>query len=422
MPREGLQTTRPLLAFVYHPVSFGAFELAGAAEEICDLLWVVDTTMPDVEFMTKLLRRLGRVIDVAGLAPDAAAELIGASSPGGILALTDGQLRWTAHVAERLGLPFHTPDTALRLTDKIEQRRAVAAAGLAVPGFWPVPEAGDDPGWKALEAQISFPAVLKPREGAGSRHVVAVSSLEELRAQAAEARAALSPRSRLTIEEYIRDRPSDIGAALAGYVSVESIISDGIVSHLAITGRTPTVPPFRESGFFIPALLEPAERDAVLELASAVIAALGVTIGSAHTEIKLTPDGPRVIELNGRAGGRTPEMVEAASGVDMLPITMRLALGETVVYEWMPPARDVVFVLYKHALAPLRVVAIEGLERLRAEPGVESVTLNRGPGQSVDWRDGNWGHVFSVHGRVGDHEQLKSLVRLIESETRILGE
>ena len=357
MPREGLQTTRPLLAFVYHPVSFGAFELAGAAEEICDLLWVVDTTMPDVEFMTKLLRRLGRVIDVAGLAPDAAAELIGASSPGGILALTDGQLRWTAHVAERLGLPFHTPDTALRLTDKIDQRRAVAAAGLAVPGFWPVPEAGDEPGWKALEAQISFPAVLKPREGAGSRDVVAVSSLEELRAQAAEARAALSPRSRLTIEEYIARSP-ERHRRRAGRLRV------GREHHQRRYRQPPRdngqdadrAAPFRESGFFIPALLErrrtrrgPGARQRRDRRARRDQSA------ALHTEIKLTPDGPRVIELNGRVGGRTPEMLEAAIGrrhaADHDAPGARRDVSST---SEMPPARDVVFVLYKHALAPLQ--------------------------------------------------------------------
>jgi hypothetical protein len=59
---------------------------------------------------------------------------------------------------------------------------------------------------------------------------------------------------------------------------------------------------------------------------------------------------------------------------------------------------------------------------VREEPGVEQVILNRGPGQRVDWREGNWGHVFSVHGTTPDHEQLKALMRRIAAETRIVGE
>src|SRR5271166_4285721 len=102
--------------------------------------------MPDVELMTRLLRRLGTVVDVAGLSPDTAAELIAVQAPDGILALHDGLLAWTAQIAERLSLPFHSVEVAERLTDKLIQRRALAAAGLGVPGFWPAPATDDEDG------------------------------------------------------------------------------------------------------------------------------------------------------------------------------------------------------------------------------------------------------------------------------------
>ncbi len=407
------------LAFVYHPFSFGALELAAAAGGVCDLVWVVDSSMPDVELMSKLLRRLGTVVDVAGVSAQQAAARIAPHAPDGILALADSLLDWTAEVATRLGLRFHTPEVAARLTDKYLQPRALAAAGVPAPEAWPLPVADDSGAWDELAA-VRFPAVLKPRRGEGSRDVIAVGSLGELRTRVAELE---GPRSReWVVQRYLPDRPGEVGE-FADYVSVESIVSAGTISHLALTGRTPVVPPFRESGFFIPAALQDGERDAVLALASRAIEALGVLTGTLHTEIKQTAEGPCVIEVNGRLGGGTSAMLASVTDVELLPIALRLALGESITFEKLLRPRGVAFVLYVHApVAMRRIVAVEGIEQLRADPCVDQVILNRGPGQSVDWRDGSWGHVFAVHGTTRDHAELAALAARIRAQTRVLGE
>jgi biotin carboxylase len=262
---------------------------------------------------------------------------------------------------------------------------------------------------------------MKPRSGLGSRDVVRVESIQDLRREVGSIADPVE-RAHLLLEEYLRDRPSDQDGVFAGYVSVESIVSDGRTSHLAITGRFPPAEPFRETGFFIPDALSDDDRRQVLETASATIAALGLTHGCVHTEIKLTPDGARAIELNGRMGGGTPEMLAAVTDIDLLGISMRLALGERVVFDQMPRASGVVYVLYAHAPVSMsEVLAVDGLDRLRRDPRVERVLLNRGPGHSVDWREGNWDHVFSVHGVVADHAQLAAVARAIDGETRIHG-
>ena len=263
----------PRLAFVYHPRSFGTFEVAKAAEGVCRLVWVVDTRVAEVDLMSRLLRRLGDLVDVAGMSADDAATSIAASRPDGILALHDSLLAWTARVAERLKLPFIAPEVAERLTDKYVQRTALRAGGLAGPAFWQVPEVDDVQAWTDLAAQASFPALLKPRTGSGSRDVVRVQSMDELRLRLAETPDRLdSQPPRLLLEEYLHDGPSDEGRDFAGYVSVESIVSNGHASHLAITGRFPPAEPFRETGFFIPSALDDRERGDVLDTASAAIA------------------------------------------------------------------------------------------------------------------------------------------------------
>jgi biotin carboxylase len=415
---------RRRLAFVYHPYSFGTMAVAEAARAVCELIWIVDTTQPEVASMSRMLRRLGELIDVAGMSVQAAAEAVEAARPDGILALADSQLQWTADLAERLGLLHSPPAAAAALMDKFLQRTALHAGGLPVPGFWLVPDRDEDESWKTIEGEIRFPALLKPRAGHASRDVVKVASLEALQLRLGEVGEELDgEQAGFVIEEYLEDRPSDRAAEFAGYVSVESIVSGGQVSHLAVTGRFPLAEPFRETGFFIPSALADQDRDAVLAVASAAIAAIGVSVGCLHTEIKLTPDGPRVIEVNGRIGGGVPEMLAAITDIELLAIAMRLALGELIVFEALPVYREVGYLLYVQAPATMRrVLGVEGLEQLRADPNVELVILNHGPGYELDWRKGNQEHVFSVLGAVNDHQQLKLLRRRVLAETRISGE
>jgi biotin carboxylase len=415
----------PRLAFAYHSRSFGTMAIAEAAEGICELQWILDTSDPEMRSMSRLLRRLGDVLDVAGMSVQEAAEAIAASRPDGILALADSLLAWTAELAARLELPFITPEVAGRLTDKYSQRIALQRAGLPVPGFWRVPEdSEDEESWLAFERLARFPAVLKPRRGEGSRDTVRVDSLRELREMVAETPSATgSAPTELVLEEYLRDRPEAAGERFADYVSVESVVSGGRISHLAITGRFPPAEPFRETGFFIPCAFEDDRCAAIAEVATAAVQAVGVSVGLLHTEVKLTPDGPRVIELNGRIGGGVPEMLADATGVELLPIAMRVALGEPIVFEAMPPCARIGYLLYVQALSSMRTVsAVEGLEQLRALPGVQEVTLNRGPGRSVDWRSGNHGHVFSVRGAVADYDTLSAIERYATTEVQIQGD
>jgi biotin carboxylase len=408
------------LAFFYHPHSFSVFALREAARGICELIWVVDSAIDGTAMMVPMLGRMGTVIDLAGCSAQEAVDRIAAQRPDGILTLKDSLMQRTAALAQRLDLPFHSPQVAERFTDKHTQRAAMRAAGIPGPGFWTVPGRHENGAWTAFAAHARFPAVLKPRlDSEGSRDTVRVESLEEVRA-ACQPRH--SPTGELVLEEYLGDRQRDEGD-FADYVSVETIVSGGVVSHLAVTGRFPPAEPFRESGFFIDAALSAEDRRGALELATAAVHALEVQIGCLHTEIKFTPEGPRVIELNGRIGGGVPEMLLDATGVQLLPLALRLALGESIVFDAPPPARRVAYLLYVQSPVWMRsVTSVDGLKELASDPAVSEVILNRGPGQAVHWRDGNHGHVFSVRGVVADHQALREFERRVHTEVTITGD
>ncbi len=413
---------RPRLAYVFHPTSFATLALFAASSELCQLLWVVDaTTLGPTD--ARLLGRTGQVVDVAGLGPDAAAELVASYRPAGILALADENLAVTAELATRLGLPFHSPSTVARLTDKREQRQALRDAGLRAPGSWVLDRETSAAEFAAIRAAASFPCVVKPRIGEGSRDTKVVASAVELDGVLDELRDDERGRA-FVLEEYIPDAAEPLGGeGFAGYVSVESFVADGRVSHLAVTGRTPMAFPFRETGFFIPSALSDELCAEVLEVAAAAAHAVGVELGCLHTEIKLTPQGPTVIEVNGRIGGGVPEMLGAAAGVGLLQLAMRLALGDLPEFlPERPPTSRVAYLMYVHAPAELRLVtSVDGIDDVRALPGVDEVVLRRGPGEHVDWREGNHGHVASVFGTVADHDELRAVISKVLSTLRIHG-
>ncbi|HKN39604.1 MAG TPA: argininosuccinate lyase, partial [Acidimicrobiia bacterium] len=74
----------------------------------------------------------------------------------------------TARAAARLGLPGADPVAVERCRDKRRQRRALQAAGVAVPAF--ASAVSPEEAAEAAEA-IGFPVVVKPADGTGSRGV-----------------------------------------------------------------------------------------------------------------------------------------------------------------------------------------------------------------------------------------------------------
>jgi biotin carboxylase len=409
----------PRLAYVVHPGSFATLALFEASRGLCELLWIVDAAAFDATEL-RLLRRTGAVLDVGGLAVDRAAEQLAALSPAGILSLADDKLRWTASVAELLGLPFHSPATAASLTDKLAQRQCLRDAGLPAPRSWVV--TGPD-GLDGMAPQLTFPAVLKPRLGEGSRDTVSVLSFVELEAVVAEIWSDAAGRRELVIEEYIADAGHPLaGEGFAGYVSVESYVARGLITHLAVTGRFPPAFPFRETGFFIPSAVDPPLVDDVKVAAASAAVAIGVTTGCLHTEVKLTDAGPVVIEVNGRIGGGVPEMLHAAAGINFLSLAMRLALGLDAAAPTPVAFERLAYLFYVHAPAKLRTVtSVEGLEAVRAYPGVDEVILRRGPGSQVDWHEGNHGHVASVFGTATGHHELRQVHAFVAETIRIHG-
>jgi biotin carboxylase len=408
--------SRPLVAVGYGPRCVAVMQLVEAAAGICDLLWIVDGSQAEMAEMVELLRRFGPVVDRSGLDAPALLDQVAAYEPDGIVTYLDAGMAQYARLASDLGLPFHSTSTAEALIDKAEQRRALAGAGLPTPSCW-VLSAGDGAAAIAELGEQTWPAIIKPRSAQGSRYTFLAADP----AEAARLLDALGPdRPAMVIEAFLPDDPKWAERPYAGYVSVESIVSAGEISHLALTGRFPLAENFRETGFFIPAALDPEQQEAVLGLATQAIRALGIEIGCLHTEIKFTPDGLRIIEVNGRVGGGVPEMLDRAAGVQLIELTFRVGLGEPTRVDG-PIATERIG--YRFFLQPpavtATVAAIEGIDSFREHSGADTISVHQGPGAGLDWRDGTRNHIVAVVGSAGDYDELLAVERLLNREVTV---
>lgn len=392
-------TDLPRIAIFQSESSAPLFELVAAASELCRIVWVIgwspDTPAP------RILSRFGDVVDVTDLDEKESASRLAALAPDGVVVFNDAPLPLAASVAEALGLPFHSPHTARLLTDKLAQRAALRQAGLPAPVFAPVEPLDFD-------ADVPYPAVLKPRSGAGGRDTFFIRSDAEL----ANALANCRSDEQFILEEWLADRTPESSLA-SDVVSVETVVRLGAAEHIAVTGRFRFSPPFRETGSFMPSDLGPADRDAVTALAGAAAEALEIRHGLLHTEIKMTPTGPRLVEVNGRLGGGIHDLISRLGGPSLLRCAMQLALGHDVGPFPALAATPVAF--FRIIVAPptaTGLVSVQGVEELAALDGIEDVRMNLRPGDPVDYRHSSWWeNALWIRGVVESHDALSSLVR-----------
>lgn len=241
----------------------------------------------------------------------------------GVITSCDYYLPTVARIAGHLGLPGPGPEAVGNACRKDATRRVLADAGLPGPRFAVHEE------WAGLASaarEIGYPLVVKPVDLCAGMYVRRVDD----EAQLAEVFRALADfpvnargqrRTPAVLLEELLDGPE---------VSVETVSYAGAVHIVGVTDKSiGGAPAFIETGHMFPADLSLADTDAAEQTALGALKALGLTDGVvAHTEIKLTSAGPRVVEVNPRpAGNRITELVRHVTGIDLAAAFVDVALG-----------------------------------------------------------------------------------------------
>lgn len=222
----------------------------------------------------------------------------------GLLSNSDHLQVPTALAADYLGLPGKDWRAALRTKDKHLMRRSLADAGLDSvtsvllrPGD-PVPKKG-----------LSFPLVVKPREGVASEDVYLVGDRTELAARIVQIRCR-EPDAVLVVEEY-----------LAGPLHTFETLNGAYLGGWRTTLGPP--PTFVEERLDWDPLPHQGVR--------AQLDALGVGFGACHTEFVVQGGRARLIEVNYRLIGDRMDLILAELlGIPLFEHVIRTYLGETL--------------------------------------------------------------------------------------------
>lgn len=227
----------PRVAVVYDSASITPMVLAEAASNICRIIWVVDSADSVLAPLIRLLRRLGDVVDSAGLDSRGIAGELAPYAPDGIFTLAEDKTPLTAEVSEHLSLVYHSVEAASRLADKYLQRRALHDAGMPGPAIWKAPNSllptsSYSSELAALMEGVVFPVVVKPRHGTGSAATARAGDPDELSLLLARFG---EREGGLLVEEYLTDRAES--GPFADDLMVELLLQRGQVARLAITGK-----------------------------------------------------------------------------------------------------------------------------------------------------------------------------------------
>lgn len=295
------------------------------------------------------------------------------------------------------------------IVDKYAQRSALRAAGIDDTPSMVARCAAEV---RAAADRIGYPVVVKPRTGSASRCTVRVDDPDQcMTALAGIDGLAAGPSAPpdFVVERCLLGDHSVAGKEWGDYVSVEAVALEGTSYPIAVTGKLPLALPFRETGHFVPSTLSAEAESKVVAIASAAVQALGIRVGVTHTEVKLTSDGSRIIEVNARMGGHVVDALMTARGYDLTRAAMKAALGSRP----DPVASRGSGVSFKCFLvAPQyagRLRSVGGADETKAIPGVTAVDVLAAPGQDLDWRTGNQ-RIGSVEGTVPDHLSLRSVI------------
>ncbi|TYS65782.1 ATP-grasp domain-containing protein [Sutcliffiella horikoshii] len=261
---------------------------------------------------------------------------------------------------------------------------------------------------------IQFPCVVKPTEDSGSNNVRLCFNRENVIEMTKKilddkyTSRGQEKKNEVLIEEYI-EGPE---------FSVEMFSWEGKSSCIGITEKRLTgYPYFVESSHVFPCSLS---KEAQIEIEQTVKTALKLVnfrYGASHSEVKWTPKGCIIIEINPRlAGGMIPELIRYSTGIDLLEQQVLSSIGIS------PEINQIVYKKHAgiHFLTSNKsgnLSRIIGMEEISKLSNVEEIKINSEIGSFVE-KPRNFSHRLGyiiISGKKYDEVDnlLKKLVKRV---------
>ncbi len=309
-----------------------------------------------------------------------------------------------AAVANTLGLPGIEFINAEAASNKIKMRERFALHSVPIPDFRKVWTIND---LKKAATALQYPLVLKPSDNMGARGVMKIES-ESVLEQAFQHAKKASPSGELIVEEYM-DGPE---------LSIDALVYNGEIFITGIADRIIEREPFFiELGHVMPSNLPDEKINDAVSVFKAGIKALGINMGAAKGDIKVTKSGAKVGEIAARLSGgfMSAYTYPYSSGVNLIRNAIDIALGYPP--NNLTPTRNWVAIEKAIIPEPGTVTEISGLDEALSISGVKNIFLNVAIGDEVKHPTSNVeksGNIIIVK------ENRDEALKLIEKTEKIL--
>lgn len=221
-------------------------------------------------------------------------------------------------VACKVGLPYFVPyETATLMHNKVALRTFLCQRGISPVHFIPVKRIEDLEGWD------HYPALMKPVDGQGQRGVVLVNSLAESRAHF-ERVIGHSFSQTAILEEFLDGAEISVNVFCKDSTPIVMEISD----RLVVAEYPGGIP---KSHIYPSQSCQGKEELETYTLVKRCSEALGIREGPLYFQIKLTKNGPRIIEIAPRLDGcHMWRLIKTVTGMDLLEMTVKHLTGEAI--------------------------------------------------------------------------------------------
>jgi biotin carboxylase len=339
-----------------------------------------------------------------------------------VVGVDEASVVTAAHIAAALGV-VHNPVAAVAATrDKRQLRALLAAAGVPQPAWMAV--RGDPAGSAAAAAAraVGLPAVVKPVDLAASRGVIRADTAAQL-ATAISRVDALLRRPGLCGPDG--DPPLVVERFTAGAeIAIEGLLRSGALTVIAVFDKPDPLdgPFFAETLYVTPSRHDAGLVAQAIAVTSAAVSALGLREGPIHAELRLSDEGPVLIEVAARSiGGRCSSAVRITGGdaeMSLEELILRHACALPLGEPRLVPGGAGVLMLPVPSSGTVR--GITGTSEAAALSGVTSVELTIPVGQTVEALPEGDRYLGFVVARAQDAAAVESVLRrawaLIDAE------
>lgn len=225
------------------------------------------------------------------------------------------------YINEQLGLPNQGVGIATSVTDKAYMRDCFVKKGVRAPKHLSIETEQNINQIKEMinKEFKNTPIIVKPSDSSGSRGVTRVDNLDNLEEVMQNARK-YSRNNKIILEQFIEGY--EIGAqcfSINGKLKYCFVHNDTVSNNLIPIGHS------------FPSKLKEYEIKIIENECEKALDSLGIVNGPSNVDIIMKDGKPYIIEIGARIGAtKLPELVKYHTGIDLIEISILLALGKRI--------------------------------------------------------------------------------------------